>query len=105
MVMHNNAVLTPPRQGAKVCFAVRRHYEPCYTKAASVQDQACHEEVGRPPHEEIKGYRELTSNRSKPQLLFKKTGAKSFEPMKDSSAPMFADIPKKDAKSEEGADA
>ena len=38
-------------------------------------------------------------------MLFKKTGAKSFEPMKDSSAPMFADMPKKDAETDKGADA
>ncbi|EDU40756.1 spo12-like protein [Pyrenophora tritici-repentis] len=42
--------------------------------------------------------------KSKPQLLFKKTGAKNFEPLKDGSALVFADIPKKVAQTDEGGD-
>ena len=51
-VAYTSALLTP-RQRAKVRIAVRRHHEPCYAEAAGVQDQARHEEVSRPSHEEM----------------------------------------------------
>ncbi|KAF1832768.1 hypothetical protein BDW02DRAFT_599635 [Decorospora gaudefroyi] len=41
-------------------------------------------------------------NKSKPQTLFKKTSAKTFEANKSSGSVMFADIPKADSNEDEG---
>lgn len=48
----------------------------------------------------------LTSiTRAKPQLLFKKTNAKAFAPLKEGSGPLFAHVPNKDAQTDEAVDA
>ncbi|CAA9957866.1 hypothetical protein CFE70_001429 [Pyrenophora teres f. teres 0-1] len=43
--------------------------------------------------------------KAKPQLLFKKTNAKAFAPLKEGSGPLFAHVPNKDAQTDEAVDA
>ncbi|KAG9196157.1 hypothetical protein G6011_01278 [Alternaria panax] len=61
------------------------------------------DEIMSPATQKLQAFKtKHAMKKSKPQTLFKKTGAKNFESSKGSGRLMFADIPKNDAK-EEGA--